>query len=155
MGALTPSVATNVVSVLLPPSEASAALGSTVSGPSVVVVKMPAAVVSEAILAAVGSIGVLTMTGPGPMDSPEGAVMRTATVLVDAAIARLLAMLDMPMLRRDETLWMMPLALAGSTEASPLACDATAARMDDSRSATPRVVRLAVVMAVDASDGHT
>lgn len=46
---------------------------------------------------------------------------------------------------------MMALALANSIDASPLASDATAARMDDSRSDMPREIKLVAVLADDAS----
>jgi hypothetical protein len=69
-----------------------------------VMVGMPAGFVSATRVVAVGAIVVLVRTGPGPSGNAEGSVVGSATVLVGAARARLLAMLDIPMLKMNETL---------------------------------------------------
>lgn len=125
------------------------ALGSISPSPVMVMVTV-GKVVSVTRVVAVGTSVALGMTGPGPSGNAEGPAVKVT--LLGAATARLLAMLDMPMLRRDETFWMIALALANSIDASPLVSDATASRMDDSRSDMARDIRLFVVLADVAED---
>lgn len=156
MGALPPCEAVDVLSPLLPTTEVTAAaLGLMGSDPAAVVVGTTEGRTSATRGAAVETIVVLGTTGPGPSGNSEGPVMRVPAVWIAAATARLLAMLDMPELRRDDTLWTMALALAGSIVASPIASDATAARIEDPRSATPSDVEASLVLAGAAWGGHT
>lgn len=67
-------------------------------------VGMPAGIVSAIRVVAVGAIVMLATTGPGPSGNAGGSVVGFTTVLVGAARARLLAMLDIPMLKINETL---------------------------------------------------
>lgn len=70
----------------------------------VIVMVIVGKVVSTTIVVRVRATVALGRTGPGGSGSAEGPIVGVVKVLAGAAMARLLAMLDIPMLSRFETL---------------------------------------------------
>lgn len=117
------------------------------------------------LVAAVSATNVITgvlivevMTGPGPSGRSVGPKMN-GVLPAGAVNDNTLATLDMPSLSTNDTLSMMPLALAESTKAIPPASAATAESMADSRPDMPVAVGAgagtgAPVLEEDANGGH-
>lgn len=96
---------------------------------------------------------VLGTIGPGPSGRMDGPVMSGTGVAFVAINDNSLAIWDMPKLSIMETLSMIPLALAESMRAMPLACDATAERMAASRPETSIAVGVGMTGVMDDTRG--